>query len=807
VTSAIGVSETGDLPAERPLKWLEVLFIAAFIPLALFSWVAILLAELGAFTGLRVAVAGGVLSTVALAAGWRDIRGAVAIRQVSRATWLSFALLAALSTTLLSRPGEYLIEGADASVYIAIGHNIQRTGGITSTDPAVSLVPQDLRLNFFRVGRGVRQHEARLPGGLRIDDHDRVNPGFFHLLPVWIAVAISAAGPAAGYFVNLIPGVFGVIAVFLIGRRLWSPWAGLVAAALLSVNFGQILFGGLAASEMLTQFMGLSGILFTVIVWDLRLRVAGACAGLAIGLAAFTRVDALLLMVPLAMLWLIMASRSSRLGRAGAWYATVLLLVSVHAVVHAETVASLYSRRLVQDGVQMLKGSVIAAAPFWLALGLFGVCALALVILVFRRRSLVWLGVGTAVIAIGAIALSPPLVPMVSRLISPVGAAAALAGLVLVARRAQMRTLPLIVPLVAQTALLLAFHQETTLPDDFRRAVPLVLPGATLLIGFLVSHVSGGRPWAAIAIWILPVALGGSFLRDTAPILRTPPVQGTHAQIAELADRIPADALVLSDSSVPGHLPLALTYTFDRSSVRMVARPTSGTGIAPLINAALTMGRKVYVVAAPMVEHKPLRLWRSDFAGFDIQQEHEQVLRYDVLTRTRGVFPRRLETHNPPVALYQVRALDWQSLAPLPHTVDVGVDDFRALVDGFHASEPFHSTRARWTTGDSRIALPRVVKPASGRLDLVLRFAADRPPGHAPVEVRLAIGGIPAGTIAAPTIDLREYRVPLSPAVVARLTAGPSILSMASDVFVPKDVVGGGDDRRLGVMLDWVRVE
>jgi hypothetical protein len=159
------------------------------------------------------------------------------------------------------------------------------------------------------------------------------------------------------------------------------------------------------------------------------------------------------------------------------------------------------------------------------------------------------------------------------------------------------------------------------------------------------------------------------------------------------------------------------------------------------------------------------------------------------------------------VAVYQVRALDGQARAPLPHTVDVGTDDFQALVDGFHASEPFHSTRARWTTGDSRIALPRVASPVSGRMDLVLRLAADRPPGHAPVEIRLAIGGIPAGTITAPTIDLREYRIPLSPAVMARLLAGPSMLSMSSDVFVPKDVVGGTDDRRLGVMLDWVRVE
>ena len=806
MTSGEAVIHT-DGRAERPLEWPEVLFLASFIPLAMFSWVGILLAEFGAFTGWRIATAGGVLSILALAAAWRDISGAGHIQRVSRATWLSVGLLAALSTTLLSRPGEYLIEGADASVYLATGHNIERTGGITAADPAIQLMPQELRMSFFRVARGFRQHEARLPGGLRIGADDRVNPGFFHLLPVWIAIGVSAAGPAAGYFVNVIPAIFGMLAVFLIGRRLWSHHAGLVAAALLAVNFGQIYFGGLAASEMLTQFMGMSGILFTIMAWDLRSRVAGACAGVAIGLAAFTRVDALLLMVPLAALWLIQARRSKALGRAWSWYVTLLTLVSGHAVLHAETVAGLYSRRLFGDGVALLEAIVIAASPLLVAVGLIAVAALALVILIFRRRSLVWLGLGAAVMAVAVIALSPPVVGMVGRLISPVGATAALAGLLLLVRRTQMRTLPLVAPLIAQTALLLALHQETTLPDDFRRAVPLVLPGAMLCVGFLVSHISGGRTWAARAIWILPMALGAVFLRDAAPILRTPPMQGAHEQIANLADRIPQGALVLSDTSVPGHLPLALTYTFDRPSVRMISRPTSGAGIAPLISAALDSGRQVYVVAAPLIEHKPLWLWRSDFAGFDIRQEHEQPLSYAVLVRTRGVFPRGLRTDSPQVAVYQVRALDGQARAPLPHTVDVGTDDFQALVDGFHASEPFHSTRARWTTGDSRIALPRVASPVSGRMDLVLRLAADRPPGHAPVEIRLAIGGIPAGTITAPTIDLREYRIPLSPAVMARLLAGPSMLSMSSDVFVPKDVVGGTDDRRLGVMLDWVRVE
>ena len=114
---------------------------------------------------------------------------------------------------------------------------------------------------------------------------------------------------------------------------------------------------------------------------------------------------------------------------------------------------------------------------------------------------------------------------------------------------------------------------------------------------------------------------------------------------------------------------------------------------------------------------------------------------------------------------------------------------------------------ARWTTGDSRIAVPRLAAPQSGTTTLVLRVSADRPRNQAPPVVRIAIDGMPAGTISNVTTQLTEYRLPLPAAVQARMLAGPTMMSMTSDFFVP-NVVGLSDDkRRLGVVLDWIRIE
>jgi hypothetical protein len=139
--------------------------------------------------------------------------------------------------------------------------------------------------------------------------------------------------------------------------------------------------------------------------------------------------------------------------------------------------------------------------------------------------------------------------------------------------------------------------------------------------------------------------------------------------------------------------------------------------------------------------------------------------------------------------------------------VEIGGEDFGPPMAGFYQSEEFRSMYGRWTDGNSRIALPRLAAPETGTLTLVLNLAATRPAGFAPVALRIALDGIPAVAISNVTSDMREYRIPLSAATRQQLTAGPTVLSISSDVFVPKAAGMGDDGRRLGIFVDWVRVE
>jgi hypothetical protein len=383
---------------------------------------------------------------------------------------------------------------------------------------------------------------------------------------------------------------------------------------------------------------------------------------------------------------------------------------------------------------------------------------------------------------------------------------AALAGLALLYfRSAGLRHLPVVVPGLVDVALLVAWRETTTLPEDFRRAVPTILPGAALLTAYLVTQVAHLRP-VARAIWLLPVALAGLLLTTVMPMLRTPPMQGVHAQIAELANQLPESAVVVIDRRIPGHMALALQHSFNRSSFRLEARPPGDVGLSSFFHRFLDAGYPVFVAMAPMVGDQAAMLKRSDLAEFDIRPMRLVTLQYDLIAPVRRRFPRDLRTDTVPVALYQIREVD-PAGAALPLVLDIGRSDLHAVLEGFHMPELFQSTEARWTASEARIALPRLAPMPQRNVTLLLRFSADRPAGVPAPTIQLAIDDLPAGRLESAGPDFLEYRVVLPPAALARLLAGPSVLSVSTDSFTPKDVGLNEDARQLGVVLDWVRIE
>jgi hypothetical protein len=450
--------------------------------------------------------------------------------------------------------------------------------------------------------------------------------------------------------------------------------------------------------------------------------------------------------------------------------------------------------------------SGIASLGPGVALGL-GAGALAAAVVIARlvpSRARLAAIAGLAVL--GPAVASPGVVRTAGLLLTPPGTVSVVAGFIWVTYRDNgRRLLPLFAPFAAEAVLWLAWRERTTWPADFRRFVPVVLPLGLLFAGALASRIAAFGAWARRGAWLAVAGLAAASLWQAWPILRVAPMRGVHAQVEEIANRIPTPAIVISDRSGPSHLSLALQTTFGRDGLQVTERIPGGAFQA-FAGRALAAGRRVFVALTGYQGDLPRNLRRSDLEGMRVALSSVVPLTYTALESSSVVFPRRLLAVATEVDLYEITGAGTGPAPALPFTADLGERDFAFVLRGFHAGESMPSARARWTTGEAQIALPRLAV-AGPTATLVARLAAYRPPGITPPTVRVEIDGAEIGTIARPGPGFAEYRLPLDSAAVSRLRAGESTLAIIADTFVPKAAGLGDDTRVLGVAVDWIRVE
>src|SRR5262249_53120948 len=112
--------------------------------LAATSWAGISLAELGRFSG-WVSLGVGLIAAALIAHGlsgpsaWRPAKSRIAPAAAIAAT---ITLIPTIDTTLLSQ---------DASVHLAAGHWLARTGSFAIPDPLLDGLPEKTRLELFEI--------------------------------------------------------------------------------------------------------------------------------------------------------------------------------------------------------------------------------------------------------------------------------------------------------------------------------------------------------------------------------------------------------------------------------------------------------------------------------------------------------------------------------------------------------------------------------------------------------------------------------------------------------------------------------
>ena len=811
---ALDREKRAQLDAEERVFWAVILSFAISLS------VTLALAALDRYSLARLLIVDLLLVTAVLGV-WRRRLRMPGARRVSVTAVIPLVLIVLCGWRFFP-PAEYVIGGRDPGVYLNEGIQIAQRGALVVRDKVIAEVPafaRELFLPrhvevFWNVPR-TDYYSVRFMGSFIKDpDAGTVVGQFPHLFPAAIAIGYGVDGLTGARRTTGVWAALGVVALYFAGARLFGRATAAAAATLLAVHVVQLWFARYPNSEVVMQ-----GLLFAGLLANARAHVDGdrffaPIAGMLLGLLLFLRFDAVLAIAAVAAAIAVGAFAGQRLrwGFVGplvvaAALAAAYLLGPMRAYVDIYLV--FLSHLPTWQYILLATGAAVAmwllaagarherlAAQVRRLLPL----ALALVLLAAAAYALLWRHPVGRLTAHDAYALRT----FAGLYLTMPGLLAALAGFWLLARTRFWRD-PALFIMVALFSLFL-FYKIRIVPEHFwmaRRFVPVILPGALLFAAAAAFATAAGGPRMQVvrrAVGGLFLALlAGAYVRASQPILHHTEYEGLIPRIEALAGRFgPNDLVILEgrDASSDVHVlgpPLAFIYA--RNVLLLVpARPDKAT-MAAFIEWARAKYDEVYFIGGGGTD-----LLSRNYSLQPAGGERFQVPEFETTTDR---LPRVVRQKEFEFGIYTFA--DPEPSTGRTFDLDVGeADDLHML--RFHARETSEGRSFRWTRATSYLAVTPM--PASGRELTLVASDGGRPAAAVPARVTVYLAGELVGTIDVEG-GFRPYTLPIPPALAARAASAgaPVELRIVSTVWNPSQVLGVGDDRVLGVMLDRVTIK
>jgi hypothetical protein len=796
------------LEAEERLFWGVV--ISAAISLS----VVLALAALGRYTFQRLLICDVGIAVAAAAVSRGRLRFGSAARRPGVSMLIPIGLIA-LSLWRFFPSSEYIAGGRDPGNYINEGIQIAQRGALVIRDPVVASVPPFTRDLFFPSHEREEYYATRFMGFFLQDpDAGTVVGQFPHLFPASIAIAYGLDGLSGARRAVGVWALLGVLAVYFAGARLLGRRAAGIAAALLTLHVIQTWFSRYPNVEVVMQ-----ALLFAALLATARAHIDGdrffaPVAGYLLGLLLFLRYDVVLGIAGVAA-GLGLAFFQGKRPRAS--FVVVLALVAAAALPYylvmmrasaAYPVA--FVRNLAWWHVTALAAAALAAAAaviagsrlphFRAAVVVLTPLALTIVVVLLALYALFVRHPGGRLAAHDAYALRT----FTNLYFTLPALLAALIGFALLARRVFWRDPALILTVVVFA--LFVFYKPRIVPEHFwmaRRFLPVVLPGALLFVAAAIFSRDEGQ-WRAsrllrplIAIVFIGL-LARHYSRTSAPLLAHVEYEGLIPQIEKLSKTIHDDDLVIVESRDSGSdvhvLATPLAYVYARNVLLLhSAKPDKSTFAAFLDWARPRYGRVLFLGGGG-----------SDVLSHRYGLEAIASSRYQVpeFETTRDRLPRGVRRKEFDYGLY--RFTPPESREGLWFDLDVGTRDDLHVVR-FHAKEVSGDSTFRWSGRLSFITV--TVLHASSREVTLWMSNGGRPAAVRPADVEVSLHNQVLGTVRVAD-GFRPYAFPIPAELAARAaaTGEPVELRLVTSTWNPLRVLGTGDERELGVMVDRVQV-
>jgi hypothetical protein len=703
-----------------------------------------------------------------------------------------------------------VIGGKDPGTYMNEGIQIAQRGALVIHEPVLAAVPTYARDLFFPSHAAVEYYGIRFMGFYVRDPRTGSVTGQFpQLFPLSIAIGYGLDGLTGARMTIGVWAILGLLAFYFAGARWIGAPAAAAAAALLALNVAEVWFSRYPNSEIVMQACLFGALLSFARAYQDGDGFFAPVAALLVGLMLFARIEALLLVVPGMVAagvlgWLVDRRRFpwAFLVALAPWLAGALF--------YYEGPLLPYFARAI---------SYFQHLPAWgVILGAVGIGAAAVVLLILRgrfddrTRRLVpecW-AAALVILAVYAAFFREPggrlaeydahsLRTFTAIYLLWPGLAAALAGMVLLIRR-HFWSDPAFVVVFSGLSIFFLYKIQVV-PSEFwaaRRFLPVILPGALLFAAGAGLARTATRQWIRIAAGAAVVGvLGYQYTVRAEPVMPHVEYAGVIPALEHLASQFGDRDLVLVESRDAGSdmhvLAVPLAYIYARNVLVLNSARPDKFQLREFLGDALKQYAHVYFVGS---------------GGTDLLSRHigarpvtDARVKVPEFESTAATLPASVHRKDFDYTVYELQ------LDPPPaesFSLDVGnQDDLHVL--RFYAKETTEGRTIRWTGPRSVVAIPNM----TGREREIVLVMSDggRPQSAAPAHVDVLLDGTPLGG-ADVGPGFHEYRFAIPPDAAARAssTDTPAQLTLVSSAWKPQQLLGGTDDRTLGVMLDRIDV-